>query len=80
MLKHFFCYNVLISIVRHSAQKLWSRSFSCQSQGCKRIHYQIDPQHLNGSQDLLFYKNSSNKSDKNSHDINSELELQKLFN
>ena len=64
--------------MRFSLQKHVSWRFCGQRQRCQSVHYEIYPQHLNGSKNLLFPDRRADKSTPNRDDVYRQLELQEF--
>ena len=63
-----------------SKQICWVRGFSGKSQCCETIHNKIDPQHLNRRENLKPKHTCTKEHDKQRHNVDCHLELEKFAN
>ena len=78
VLDHSLRNNVFMFSVWSSLQKIGFWVLSSQSQGCERVHDQVDPKKLNSGKWRLPHDHSTDESSDQSHYVDSKLELQEL--
>lgn len=74
---HFSWNDVLLLSIRWSEEQLGFWSLGCKSEGCKWVHDEVDPEQLNSSKWALLENKRANQANKQSDNINWQLELQK---
>lgn len=70
--------DILVPGIGHSLQQFVYWGLSGQSQSSKRIHDQVDPEHLNGSQRRLLEDDSASEGHHYGHTVDGQLELKEL--
>jgi hypothetical protein len=70
--------DILVLSVWGSLQKVRLGILSGQSKSCERVHDKIDPQKLDSSKWRLPHNHSTDEGSDQSHNVDSELELQEL--